>query len=327
MRHLGRIPTPAIFIGSVVLAVIVLWWQGQIQEILDIIADASLTPLLIAAPIYVASLWLLCYRWHMLVRMAQGWSDLPRASEAFLTSVVINYAAPVGLAVPSRAALTKRALGLDAHATGTIALWEIGADVLVLGAGTVLWMVLADGSVTAVGSELSASADRYRLLLGAIIALGVIASLVLLRTPRRRRKLVGLASTIAVAPKQRPREAAYALGVTTMYWVVQGVVLALLVRAMHIATPFEFILGLTSLPILVGMLSPIPGGAVVREALMYVVARLADVPGGEVVAAAVLYRMALFGAIPILYALTRLWIARRDGNHPTVTGHESIRST
>jgi uncharacterized membrane protein YbhN (UPF0104 family) len=327
MRHLGRIPTPAIFIGSVGLAIIVLWWQGQIQEILDVIADASVTPLLIAAPIYVASLWLLCYRWHVLVRMAQGWSDLPRASEAFLTSVVINYAAPVGLAVPSRAALTKRALGLDAHATGTIALWEIGADVLVLGAGTVLWMILADGSMSAVGGELSASAGRYRLLLGAIIALGVLAFVFLLRTPRRRRQFVGLAGKILLAPKQRPMEAAYALGVTTVYWVVQGIVLALLVRAMHVDTPFEFILGLTSLPILVGMLSPIPGGAVVREALMYVVARLADVPGGEVVAAAVIYRMALFGAIPILYALTRFWISRRDGDNPTIAGHESIRST
>jgi hypothetical protein len=60
---------------------------------------------------------------------------------------------------------------------------------------------------------------------------------------------------------------------------------------------------------------------------MYVVARLADVPGGEVVAAAVIYRMALFGAIPILYALTRFWISRRDGDNPTIAGHESIRST
>ena len=66
---------------------------------------------------------------------------------------------------------------------------------------------------------------------------------------------------------------------------------------------FEFILGLTTLPILVGMLSPIPGGAVVREALMYVVARLADVPAIPVIAAALIYRFALFAAIPILYGI------------------------
>jgi uncharacterized protein (TIRG00374 family) len=327
LRRLGRIPTPAIFVGSAILAVIVLWWQGQIQDILRVIGDASVGPLLLAAPIYVASLWLLCYRWHVLVRMAQGWSDLPRASEAFLTSVVINYAAPVGLAVPSRAALTKRALGLDAHATGTIALWEIGADVIVLGLGTVLWMFMAEGSMSAVGGELENSADRYMMVIGALIVIGLIGGFLLLRTPRRRRQIVGLVSKIILAPKQRPVEAAYALGVTLIYWSVQGIVLALLVHAMHVETTFEFILGLTSLPILVGMLSPIPGGAVVREALMYVVARLADAPGGEVVAAAVIYRIALFGAIPILYALTRLWISRRDGDHPDVARHESVRST
>ena len=327
MRRLGSIPTPAIFLGSVVVALVVLWWQGQIQQIIDVVGDASPGPLLIAAPIYVVSLWLLCYRWHVLVRMAQGWSDLPRAAEAFLTSVVINYAAPIGLAVPSRAALTKRALGLDAHATGTIALWEIVADVLILGLGTLVWLLSADGSLRAVRGELSSAADSYRLLLLGVVVVGIVGVLVLLRTPRRRRQLAGLAGKILIAPKVRPLEAAYALGVTAIYWIVQGIVLALLVRAVHVATSFEFILGLTSLPILIGMLSPIPGGAVVREALMYIVARLADVPGGEVVAAAVIYRMALFGAIPILYALTRLWLSRRDNDHPRVARGGSVRST
>jgi uncharacterized protein (TIRG00374 family) len=186
---------------------------------------------------------------------------------------------------------------------------------------------MADGSMSAVGGELGNSADRYMLVIGAIIAIGLVGVILLLRTPRRRRQVVGLVSKILLAPKQRPAEAAHALGVTLVYWIVQGVVLALLVRAMHVETTFEFILGLTSLPILVGMLSPVPGGAVVREALMYVVARLADAPGGEVVAAAVIYRIALFGAIPILYALTRFWISRRDGDHPDVARHESVRST
>lgn len=122
LRKIARIPTPLIFLVCVLVALVVLWQQGQLQEMVKVMRGARLRPMLIAAPIYIASLSLLCLRWHLLVRMAQGWCDLPKASEAFLTSVVINYAAPVGLAVPSRAALTKRALGLDHHATGTIAL-------------------------------------------------------------------------------------------------------------------------------------------------------------------------------------------------------------
>jgi uncharacterized membrane protein YbhN (UPF0104 family) len=326
LRKIGRTPTPLIFVVCIVVAGALLWWQGSIREIVSAIGEADVRRLLVAAPIYVASLWLLCLRWHMLVRMAQGWSDLPRASEAFLTSVVINYAAPIGLAVPSRAALTKRALGLDPGATGTIALWEIGADVLVLGAGSLLWLLLADGSTSAVGHELSASAGQYAKWggLGIVIVLLVLAFI--LRTTEKRRRFFRLAQKILLAPRERPLEALMSLGVTLVYWIIQGIVLALLVHAMHVDTSFEFILGLTSIPILVGLLSPIPGGAVVRETLMYVVARLADAPTGPVVAAAVIYRIALFAAIPILYVMTRWWISHRKTEHPNLPGREPVGS-
>lgn len=311
LKRLGGIPTPLVFGGAIILALVILWYQGTLRDAVHALADADLKLLVLAAPIYVGSLWLLCYRWHALVRMAQGHSDLPRAAEAFLTSVVINYAAPIGLAVPSRAALTKRALGLDARATGTIAIWEIGADVLVLGTGTLLWFGMAEGSVTEVRAELAKSATLYAAVAIAIVALGCVAALWFMRSAAKRQRILSSIGRVIIAPRKRPAEALLALAVTSVYWVIQGVVLGILVRAFDVPTSFEFILGLTSLPILVGMLSPIPGGAVVREALMYAVARLAGVPGDGVIAAALIYRFALFAAIPILYALTRWLISRR----------------
>lgn len=77
LARLGRIPTPLIFVICIVVAGALLWWQGSIRDIVDAIGEADVSRLLIAAPIYVASVWLLCLRWHILVRMAQGWSDLP----------------------------------------------------------------------------------------------------------------------------------------------------------------------------------------------------------------------------------------------------------
>ncbi|CAN5748777.1 hypothetical protein BH20CHL3_BH20CHL3_07240 [soil metagenome] len=303
-----RIPTPAIFGVCVAVALVVAWWLGALREVVGAIGGGDVRLLTIAAPIYVASLALLCYRWHLLVRMAQGVSNLPRASEAFLTSVVINYAAPIGLAVPSRAVLTKRALGLDAYATGTIAIWEIGVDVIVLGCGCLLWLMLAQGSAGAVGDELTSAIATYAAIGGAAIALTGVGAWWMLRKPERRARIFTTVTRIVLAPKKRPREAALALAVTIAYWLVQGAVLALRVSAFGIDASFVFVLGLTSLPILVGMLSPIPGGAGIREALMYAIARLADVPAGPVIAAALVYRFALFGAIPILYGLTRWWI-------------------
>lgn len=305
-----RIPTPIIFAGSIILAIIVLWLQGSARELLDVIRDADWWLLLLAAPIYVASLWLLCWRWHLLVRMAQGTSSLPHASEAFLTSVVINYAAPIGLAVPSRAALTKRALGLDAKATGTIAIWEIGMDVIVLGLGSLIWLAIADGSGRAVGRELSDSFRAYAIAGVILLFLAAIVAWWFFKTADRRARLFNTGKRILLAPLERPGVAAISLAATAIYWIIQGLVLAILLRAFHVDITFELVLGITSIPILVGMLSPIPGGAVVREALMYAVARLAGVAGGPVVAAALVYRFALFAAIPILYGAVRIWIAR-----------------
>lgn len=317
LARIARIPTPVIFVISIALAVVVLWYQGALRDVVGILGTADVPLVLLAAVVYIATLGLLCYRWHLLVRMAQDHSDLPRASEAFLTSVVINYAAPIGLAVPSRAALTKRALGLDAHATGTIALWEIGMDVLVLGAGTVLWFGLAEGSLAEIRGSIADSAGLYGFAFGAGVLALAAAGYWLWRSPRIRPRILGGARRIALAPRERPAIASLAFGTTVAYWVTQGIVLAVLMRALDVRVTFEFVLGLTSLPILVGMLSPIPGGAVVREALMYAVARLAEAPGDQVVAGAVLYRIALFAAIPILYVFTRAWISMRERRRPT----------
>lgn len=324
LRKLARIPTPIIFLVCVVLATIVLWWQGSLVELWDVVREANLRDMLIAMPVYLVSLWILAIRWHELVKMAQGWSDLPKAAEAFLTSVVINYAAPVGLAVPSRAALTKRALGMDKHATGAVAIWEIGMDVIVLGIGTLIWLILAPGSTAAVTEELGANASRYMQfgIIGAVLVIGVLA--VFFRKAEQRRRAVNFIRRILVSPLERPVDAARAFVATVLYWVTQGIVLALLVHAMGVEISLVFMIGLTSLPLLIGMLSPIPGGAVVREAMMYVVARMAGVPGAEVVAAAVIFRMALFGAIPILYAITRIWLSKRGNGHPNLPQPESV---
>ncbi|MDQ3612753.1 MAG: flippase-like domain-containing protein [Chloroflexota bacterium] len=311
-RRITRIPTPVIFVGSLALAIAVLFLTGSLDGIVSALGNADVSLLLLTAPIYVGSLWLLAFRWHLLVQMAGGVPHLPRAAEAFLTSVVINYAAPVGLAVPSRAALTKRALGLDASQTGTIALWEIAFDVLILGLGTVLWLVLAEGALGEVRAELARSSGSYVLAGVAMFVLVAMAALIVSRRPSLKGKLIGIMGRIVIAPRRRPAAAVRTLLVTLAYWILQGVVLWMIITALAVDVSATFMIGFTSLPILVGMLSPIPGGAAVREGLMYVIARLSglDSEADAILAAALIYRFALFGAIPLLFALNRIWLNR-----------------
>jgi uncharacterized membrane protein YbhN (UPF0104 family) len=54
------------------------------------------------------------------------------------------------------------------------------------------------------------------------------------------------------------------------------------------------------------MLSPVPGGAGVREALMAAAARLGGAAAGPVVLAAVAYRLALFVVTPLVWGVVRL---------------------
>lgn len=323
--RVSRIPTTAIFVASLILAVTVLYLTGSLGGILSALRDADVSLLLVSAPVYVGSLWILAFRWHMLVHMAGGVPHLPRAAEAFLTSVIINYAAPVGLAVPSRAALTKRALGLNAGQTGAIALWEIAFDVLILGLGTLVWLVLAEGALGEVRSELARSSGSYLLAAVGILLLTAVTVIVVARQPSIRGKLASIIGQVLIAPRRRPAAALRTLLVTLVYWVLQGLVLWMIVSALEVDVSATFMIGFTSLPILVGMLSPIPGGAAVREGLMYVVARLSglDSEADAILAAALIYRFALFGAIPLLFTLNRIWL-RQSPHQPVIQQDERI---
>lgn len=318
LRKLVGIPTPLIFLVSVVAAVVLLWREGSLAGIAGAARGADLPVVIPGFVLYLVGLALLCFRWHLLVVMTKGGSNLPRASEAFLTSVVINYAAPVGLAVPTRAALTKRALGLSAGETGAVAFWEIVSDVLVLGIGTSLWLATASGGSSALVGRAGQNGAwvLLALLFGLVVVGGVIG-----KSSALRRRFRGLASGAIHYPRTRPAIAGFVVGVSLGYWILQGIVLALLLDAFGASTDAGVVLGLISMPVLVGMLSPVPGGAGVREALMVVVADVHSADPAAVLVAAVTYRVALFAAIPVLYIVVRLWLSltgRRAGE-PTVT--------
>lgn len=308
MKRVSAVPTPLIFIFSVLLAVLLLWTQGSLGHVVDAARDANPWLLIAAMLLYLVSLALLAGRWHLLIVMIHRSSHAARAAEAFLTSVVINYAAPVGLAVPSRAALTKRALGLSGAETGAVALWEVGADVLVLSLLSLIWILISGTKA------LNALDDAVSpLLVGAIVIGGLIAlafGMILLRhlKPGLWARIRFEAIQFFRYPHQYPRDAARAMAVSIVYWGMQVLVLWLLLKAVGVDASASLTLGLVSVPILVGMLSPVPGGAGVREALMIAMAHVYDVDSAAVLLAALVYRVALFAAIPLLYAGVRLWL-------------------
>lgn len=269
--------------------------------------------------LYLLGLSLLCIRWSVLVRMIGGKPDSLVASEAFVTSVAMNYAAPLSLAIPGRALLTMRALGLSKSETAGLSFWEVAVDLLVLAIGSAIW-VLAGGWR---GEGLD-GVDRTWAVGGFILAVVALLAVVMALTlvSRLRSMAIALLGKIGPGlrlPWQRPIPAMVSLALTVIFWIVQGTVMFILLTAIDGVRPsLLLVTGLVSFPILIGMLSPVPGGAGIREALMIAVAGVHGANEASVLLAGVTYRIALFSALPILYLVIRLAIHLRDGDRGTI---------
>jgi uncharacterized membrane protein YbhN (UPF0104 family) len=319
-RRLARIPTPVIFLASVLIAVALLWQQGAISDLGPTIRSANRWQILGGLLLYLAGMVLLCVRWHVLAQMIGGHSRLLPASEAFVTSVAINYAAPLSLAIPSRALLTKRALGLTTAQTAGLSLWEVAIDLVVLAGATGAWIVFGGWRADRLQVE------TWQALLGiAVLVVGFLATIAAFRIARKRTRygalLAGRVGEGLAYPRNNPRLALAALVLTVVFWIAQGFVLAILLSAIEGHRPRTLlVLGLVSMPILVGMISPVPGGAGIRESLMLVVASVHGANEASVLLAGVTYRIALFAALPVLYiAIQALW-RMRPGDRGTMSG-------
>jgi uncharacterized membrane protein YbhN (UPF0104 family) len=304
------VPTPIIFIVAAAVAMLLLWRQGGLAQI-----GASLRsvhPAFVAAIllVYAASILLLALRWHVLVRMVEGNPAWTASAEVFLTSVIVNYAAPIGLAVPTRAALTVRDLGLSVAQSGAVVAWEVLLDVVALSTLSLLWLAL--GGFSVVQAQDAVLKGPTLLAVTAAVAVAAVVVIAVLFRPSLRVRWQGPARHLLSAPAQRPGAALLALAMTALFWGIQlGVMAALLGIFGIVATP-SLLLGVMGLPVLIGMLSPVPGGAGVREALMAGAARLEGVAAGPVVLAAVAYRLALFAVTPVVWSAVR--VARRLGD-------------
>ena len=116
------------------------------------------------------------------------------------------------------------------------------------------------------------------------------------------------------SPAEHPVQALVAVVLTGGFWSTQVGIMAALLALFGTSVSLQLLLGVMGVPVLVGMLSPVPGGAGVREALMAAAARLGGTPAGSVVLAAVAYRLALFLVTPLAWGAVRL--VRAGANRP-----------
>lgn len=253
---------------------------------------------------YATSILVLGLRWHCLVRMVGGappWTD---SVEVFLTSVIVNYAAPIGLAVPTRAALTVRDLRVTPSQSVAVVGWEIGLDIAMLSTISLAWLV--SGGAAALDSFEAEWPMLAATVLGA--GLGLLVLAIAARGPIGSRIKRHSGQAIAFA-RDKPKLAAAAVAMTIGFWVVQSAIMAGLLNMVGVTPTPSLLLGVMGLPVLIGMLSPVPGGAGVREGLMAAAASIEGIAVGPVVLAAITYRLALFVVTPLVWIVVRGWRA------------------
>jgi len=311
LQRIAGIPVPVLFGGSVAIAALLLWRQGALGEVAAAVGDLRWSTVAAALVGYAVGLAVLAGRWHALVRMAAGTARPPVSAEVFLTSVIVNYAAPIGLAVPARAALSKRDLGLTGSGSGAVVLWEALLDLTVLAGFGGLWLVLGGVEAARVLADRGGQWLLPVAVAGAIGAVGIaVAAAASRRLRERLRRFSGDALRL---PAREPGWAALAGGLTLLFWAIQLAVFGVLLAGVGVRPSASLLFGLLGWPMFFGMVSPLPGGAGLREALMVAVAGLVGADGGAVLTAALLYRMALFAALPAVFLLARLWRARTPG--------------
>ncbi|MGI9252959.1 MAG: lysylphosphatidylglycerol synthase domain-containing protein, partial [Thermomicrobiales bacterium] len=221
-RRLLQVPTPAIFALCLAVAVAAIWRQGRIGELGELteqLSGATIAGLLL---LYAAGPLLQCVRWNALVRMVGGASNLITASQVFLTSIVVNYAAPIGLAVPTRTALTTRDLGLPLARSGAVVLWEAILDLGALGLASAFWLVLGD--IDVLRAALPKNGSLWALI-AAVAAGGIaISMLALWKRPTLREKIQHGLREMAAAPLRNPGALALAALSTAGFWAIQVIV-------------------------------------------------------------------------------------------------------
>jgi uncharacterized membrane protein YbhN (UPF0104 family) len=152
------------------------------------------------------------------------------------------------------------------------------------------------------------------LLVALLGAIGAVAMYFATRSAAIRSRIAPLGGRMLSSPAEHPVLALVAVVLTGGFWSTQVGIMAALLALFGTSVSLQLLLGVMGVPVLVGMLSPVPGGAGVREALMAAAARLGGTPAGSVVLAAVAYRLALFLVTPLAWGAVRL--VRAGANRP-----------
>ncbi len=305
-RPLGaRRLMPLIVWISVALGVLALVLTGEMGNMIDAFSGADwwlAGPLLAvgcALPIVHAR------RWQIMLRSLDHELSLESALDLTITSTMINYAAPGYLWSPAKGLLARQMYGIGlGRSVPTLAVEQV-VDALALLIGTVAGLILA-GPVISREIFDRLDAPSVGVLAVAVLSVFIVAAGSLFVVWRfGRRFAVNLMEAARLLARDRSLRVPV-IGFTAARWVLDTLAIWLAAKALGVSLGLSALILISNLPLLIGLISPMPGGIGFREGAMAGVAGVLALPVAAILAAAILHRAALLVALPIVLAAIRL---------------------
>lgn len=302
----SRLIVPGIFWLGLVGALVALWLSGQATGAWTQMRAARWLPLMLVLACGVALPIVHAIRWRLLMRAIDTEIPASLAADVTVSASLVNYAGPGFLGAPAKAFLANRAADAPYSRTILSMAFEQGLDFLVLLAGSaVALLLIGTGPV----EEALAGHGRAARIALIVALVAVVGLMVVLGRERIRRGIVRVVEAFRTLGARVDRPAV--AWCTAALWLLQASVIAALLWALGMPTTPTAIVSLSTIPLLLGQVVPLPGGIGVREAAIVALAVPLEISSGGLLGLAILQRVLLVVALPV--ALLAVRLARQIG--------------
>jgi uncharacterized membrane protein YbhN (UPF0104 family) len=296
---------PLVVWGCIALGILALILSGDIGSMTAALVDADLRLVALLLLVALALPLVHARRWQVMLRSVGHDLSLGAAVDLTISSTMINYAAPGYLWSPAKGMLARQMYGVGlGRSVPTLAAEQV-LDALALLLGTAAGLLLAGPTISRqIADRVDAPSARTLLIVAGVLAFGLIAGIyAALRFGRRFvRSSIDAGRLLAGDRSLR----APVLGLTAARWLLDTLAIWLAAKAVGVSLGLSALILISNLPLLVGVVSPMPGGIGFREGAMAAVASALVIPVAAILAAAILHRAVLILALPLVAGLIRV---------------------
>lgn len=296
---------PLVVWVSIALGVVVLLLSGDLRVMTSALVDADLRDVALLLLVALALPVVHARRWQVMLRSVGHEIDLGAAVDLTISSTMINYAAPGYLWSPAKGMLARQMYGVGLGRSVPTLAAEQALDALALLLGTIAGLLLAGSTISRqIADRVDAPSVATIIVAAGVLALVIIAGVYLaLRFGRRfLRSMIEAGSLLAGDRSLRVP----VIGLTVVRWLLDTAAIWLAAKAVGVSLGVSALILISNLPLLIGVISPMPGGIGFREGAMAAVASALVIPVAAILAAAILHRAVLILALPLVAGLIRV---------------------